>query len=481
MRRKRDERLLPDDDRADVAAEDWLKEFRPVRPDALTAADRDARPGSRESYQAPPRLSEPRLSELRPPEPARRPSEQYRDPRPGHDDRWRQRAFEQRGSEPGPDEVRSYSQAAAAYERGRDDDVGDPGTRWPREQHLAGPQYRPGATDERHQAESYRPPFEPPRPEPSRRGPSSALDQPWPGGAGSHGRPAADFGPAPDRRRGPEPGYRPGPRIAPGAQPGGQRPAGSDYAGGPPRPGSYEERPATADFRPQGGGTHDYRPEPMAPAPYGPGWPSRQPRPAPDHELRPLPPAAPAADRSPRPGLPGPREDWRGEIGGRDGHVPSPIERLVRATAQQHAVHDEDAELTRPLPVILPGANTVPRPAPVESPRGPFEAARPAQPAESVAVRPASITGSVEPPPAPFEDRDPGGRPQMIPAPVAPPESRDIPRAAEAKLDQIKDLYLTAEAIGEDALDKHFEQVSQRQRQLIREFFERSGPSGTPG
>jgi hypothetical protein len=53
-----------------------------------------------------------------------------------------------------------------------------------------------------------------------------------------------------------------------------------------------------------------------------------------------------------------------------------------------------------------------------------------------------------------------------------------MPEAAAAKLDQIKDLYLTAEAIGEDALDKHFDQVSQRQRELIREFFERSGPSG---
>jgi hypothetical protein len=41
-----------------------------------------------------------------------------------------------------------------------------------------------------------------------------------------------------------------------------------------------------------------------------------------------------------------------------------------------------------------------------------------------------------------------------------------------AKMDQIKDLYLTAEAIGEDALDKHFQQVSERQRQLIREYFD---------
>jgi hypothetical protein len=42
------------------------------------------------------------------------------------------------------------------------------------------------------------------------------------------------------------------------------------------------------------------------------------------------------------------------------------------------------------------------------------------------------------------------------------------------KLDQIKDLYLTAEAIGEDALSQHFDQVSERQRQLIKEYFDQA-------
>ena len=45
----------------------------------------------------------------------------------------------------------------------------------------------------------------------------------------------------------------------------------------------------------------------------------------------------------------------------------------------------------------------------------------------------------------------------------------------QAKLEQIKDLYQTAEAIGEDALVKHFDQLSQRQSSLIREFFEHAG------
>jgi hypothetical protein len=68
------------------------------------------------------------------------------------------------------------------------------------------------------------------------------------------------------------------------------------------------------------------------------------------------------------------------------------------------------------------------------------------------------VTGSIEPPPV---------------------EPRwELPPDAAAKLDQIKDLYLTAEAIGEDALDKHFEQVSARQRELIREFFDRRRTEG---
>jgi len=53
--------------------------------------------------------------------------------------------------------------------------------------------------------------------------------------------------------------------------------------------------------------------------------------------------------------------------------------------------------------------------------------------------------------------------------------------AAEAKLEQIRDLYLTAEAIGEDALSKHFDQLRQRQRSLIAEYFSslRQRPPGS--
>jgi hypothetical protein len=56
------------------------------------------------------------------------------------------------------------------------------------------------------------------------------------------------------------------------------------------------------------------------------------------------------------------------------------------------------------------------------------------------------------------------------------PAGSDVWSPISAKMDQIKDLYLTAEAIGEDALDRHFQQVSERQRQLIKEYFDQVVP-----
>jgi len=47
------------------------------------------------------------------------------------------------------------------------------------------------------------------------------------------------------------------------------------------------------------------------------------------------------------------------------------------------------------------------------------------------------------------------------------------------KLEQIKDLYLTAEAIGEANVDKHFDQLLAQQRELISEYFRQSG-AGRP-
>jgi len=63
----------------------------------------------------------------------------------------------------------------------------------------------------------------------------------------------------------------------------------------------------------------------------------------------------------------------------------------------------------------------------------------------------------------------------------AHPGSEGVPAAASTTLEQIKDLYLTAEAIGEVALDKHFELVSDRQRQLIKEYFDKAVAAASGG
>jgi len=50
----------------------------------------------------------------------------------------------------------------------------------------------------------------------------------------------------------------------------------------------------------------------------------------------------------------------------------------------------------------------------------------------------------------------------------------DPARERERKLEQLKDLYLTAEAIGEENVDKHFDKLLARQRALISEYFKQS-------
>jgi hypothetical protein len=218
---------------------------------------------------------------------------------------------------------------------------------------------------------------------------------------------------------------------------------------------------------------HDPRVDALAQGHNGSG--SLTPLPADDHAR---PPSAPGTGE--RPFLPPAAE-------GQLAHV----ERGLEPPAQEPPpAVDEDSEPTMPLPVILVGAASIPRPAQVETPRGPFEPAKP--------VRPISVTGSLEPPPPPHANGAPhaaGSRQDGTPAesgrsavgsssPLPDdlaqppgPAGRLIPEAASAKLEQIKDLYLTAEAIGEDALDKHFEQVSHRQRELIKEFFDGSRPA----
>lgn len=61
-------------------------------------------------------------------------------------------------------------------------------------------------------------------------------------------------------------------------------------------------------------------------------------------------------------------------------------------------------------------------------------------------------------------------------SPDAPGSDRtEAPDQARArKLEQLKDLYLTAEAIGEQNVDKHFDQLLAQQRELISDYFRQS-------
>ena len=96
----------------------------------------------------------------------------------------------------------------------------------------------------------------------------------------------------------------------------------------------------------------------------------------------------------------------------------------------------------------------------------------------------------------PFEPLLPSGTPagaagqQSIaePGQESPDAARgdraEAPEQARArKLEQLKDLYLTAEAIGEQNVDKHFDQLLAQQRELISDYFSQSptARTGEPG
>ena len=131
---------------------------------------------------------------------------------------------------------------------------------------------------------------------------------------------------------------------------------------------------------------------------------------------------------------------------------------------------DEESigEDTSPLPVVLDTDDAV------DEPFHDSQSWPPQQGPESAAA-----TWEREPrgplDPEPGSSTDSGDHRPALPG-------REQDAAAQAKLEQLKDLYLTAEAIGDDALTKHFEELSQRQRSLITEYFSNRGlrPSGPP-
>jgi hypothetical protein len=130
---------------------------------------------------------------------------------------------------------------------------------------------------------------------------------------------------------------------------------------------------------------------------------------------------------------------------------------------------EQDAAYWYDLPREHPGEDT---PHALEETRGPFE------PLVSSAGPPGttprfSSTLDAEPvAQAPGPDEAPGAGGDW-------PE--DSAHAQAQKLEQIKNLYLTAEAIGEANVDKHFDQLLAQQRELISEYFKQSSVAKPAG
>jgi hypothetical protein len=117
----------------------------------------------------------------------------------------------------------------------------------------------------------------------------------------------------------------------------------------------------------------------------------------------------------------------------------------------------------------------------------------PAEPKRSEEVA-APAAGPAEPDPGlrgPFEplradqldleDEQPG--PTGYPAAEAEPDDEldfgDPTDPGAGTLGDLRDLYLTAEAISPARLDRHFEQLLERQRRLISQYFQAPGPPGS--
>jgi hypothetical protein len=171
--------------------------------------------------------------------------------------------------------------------------------------------------------------------------------------------------------------------------------------------------------------------------------------------------------------------------------VDSDGDAAVSADGDGHGAVSPDAETT-PMAVILarrPASQDPAAPAPQNRPADPGEPGPAAQssPPASTGQRmrgpfePARKIAAASPPPPADSPPVPLSPSSAAATPMSEATGSDVWAPVTAKMDQIKDLYLTAEAIGEDALDRHFQQVSERQRQLIKEYFHQELPSRADG
>lgn len=268
---------------------------------------------------------------------------------------------------------------------------------------------------------------------------------------GAPGRPGG--GPMPPR----EPGYPPPPGQGRGA---GYGPGSGHGPGQPPPPGYGPGQPG-------GTGRHARGPGHAAPGARRPGGQYQGPSEpagqfeggyaqvirASDSPVRPAPRRGPG-----RPGEPARQARPSGE-------VPADVFVYRDTAGQRGDPGPNDPSYWYDLPGTGQAEET---PHVAEEARGPFEPL----------VSSADPPGTVRHPAADAGDgsgtEDGSGSPDAAAGALEADGPQDMANAHARKLEQIKDLYLTAEAIGEANVDKHFDQLLSQQRELISEYFRQS-------
>lgn len=119
-----------------------------------------------------------------------------------------------------------------------------------------------------------------------------------------------------------------------------------------------------------------------------------------------------------------------------------------------------------------------------ETPQVPEEARGPFEPLVSSADPPGTVRHAAAADAGDGSGTDDGsasGGPDLAAEAPGADGRQDVTHAHARKLEQIKDLYLTAEAIGEANVDKHFDQLLSQQRELISEYFRQSSAAKAHG
>ena len=105
---------------------------------------------------------------------------------------------------------------------------------------------------------------------------------------------------------------------------------------------------------------------------------------------------------------------------------------------------------------------------PAYGPPSPEWYTRESQSGQQTAEQVAAARGAFEPPPNQGDSTQ------------EPPVDQGDPPGGTTPLEQIEDFYLSAEAVSPENLDRHFDELLERQRQLISEYFSEAALQESP-